>query len=237
MMAKLLLKGIRYVKCYSELSFGPRPQSLEQIIDYCRDRPVLMGQVRSEILGLGNLLKELAPTRSLEIGTNYGGTLLLLCALSAPKAKIISIDLPSGPFGGGYPKRKMPIFRRFPRSGQKLHLIRADSHAAETKEQVLRLLQGERLDYLFIDADHTYDGVAGDFKMYAPLVRRGGMIAFHDIVTHTRETRCEVERFWSEVKQQYQHREFVEHVNPGTLPVAVTGAPMETSGLGVLFVP
>lgn len=237
-MAKLLLKGIRYAKCYSELSFGPRPQSLEDIVDYCcGDRPVLMGQVRSEILGLGNLLKELAPKRSLEIGTNYGGTLLLLCALSAPKAKIISIDLPSGPFGGGYPKRKMPIFRRFPKSGQKLHLLRADSHAADTKEQVLRLLQRERLDYLFIDADHTYDGVWRDFKMYAPLVRSGGMIVFHDIVTHTKETRSEVERFWIEVKEQYQHREFVEHAKPGTVPVAVTGAPMETSGLGVLFVP
>src|ERR1700720_1121519 len=234
-MAKLLLKGIRYVKCYGELSLGPRPQSLEEIIDYCRDRPVLMGQVRSEILGLGNLLKELAPKRSLEIGTNFGGTLLLLCALSAPRAKIISVDLPSGPFGGGYPKRKMPIFRRFPRSGQKLHLIRADSHATETKEQVLRLLEGERLDYLFIDADHTYDGVRHDFNMYAPLVRSGGMIVFHDIVTHRKETRSEVERFWSEIKQQYQHREFVEHAEPGTVPVAVTGAPMETSGLGVLF--
>ena len=29
----------------------------------------------------------------------------------------------------------------------------------------------------------------------------------------------------------------VEYSNPGTVPVAVTGAPMETSGLGVLFVP
>lgn len=236
-MTQLLLKGFRYVKCYSELSFGPRPESLEEIIDYCCDRPVLMGQVRSEILGLGNLLKELVPKRSLEIGTNYGGTLLLLCALSAPKAKIISIDLPYGPFGGGYPKRKMPIFRRFPRSGQKLHLIRADSHTAETKEQVLRLLQGEPLDYLFIDADHTYDGVRRDFQMYAPLVRSGGIIAFHDIVTHRRETQSEVERFWSEIKLQYRHREFVEHSSPGTVPIAVTGAPMETSGLGVLFLP
>src|SRR5882757_308451 len=235
-MAKLLLKVIRYVKCYSELSFGPRPQSLEELIDYGRDRPVLMGQVRSEILGLGNLLKELVPKRSLEIGTNYGGTLLLLCALFAPKAKIISVDLPYGPFGGGYPKRKMPIFRRFPRHGQKLHLLRADSHAAETKEQVSRLLEGERLDYLFVDADHTYEGVWLDFEMYAPLVRSGGMIAFHDIVTHRKETRCEVERFWNEIKQKYRHLEFVEHSKPGAMPVAVTGAPMETSGLGVLFV-
>ncbi len=236
-MAKLLLKGIRYVKCYSELSFGARPQSLEEIVDYGRDRPVLMGQVRSEILGLGNLLKEFVPKRSLEIGTNYGGTLLLLCALSAPKAKIISVDLPNGPFGGGYPKRKMPIFRRFPRHGQKLHLLRADSHAAETKEQVSRLLESEQLDYLFVDADHTYEGVWRDFEMYAPLVRSGGMIAFHDIVTHRKETRCEVEGFWNEIKQKYRHVEFVEHSKPGAMPVAVTGAPMETSGLGVLFVP
>jgi predicted O-methyltransferase YrrM len=235
-MANLLLKGIRYVKCYSELSFGPRPQSLEEIIDYCCDRPVLMAQVRSEILGLANLLKELAPKRSLEIGTNYGGTLLLLCALSVPRAKVISIDLPSGPFGGGYPLNKIPIFRRFPRFGQRLHLLRADSHAADTKVQVLRLLEGERLDYLFVDADHTYDGVSRDFQMYAPLVRSGGIIAFHDIVTHTNARRNEVERFWNEIKQKYRHKEFVEHSKPGTVPVAVTGAHMETSGLGVLFV-
>lgn len=234
-MNRLLLKFARYVQCYSELSFGLRPESLEGLIDYCVDRPVLMGQVRSEILQLGNLLKELAPQRSLEIGTNYGGTLLLLCAVSAPRAKIISVDLPEGPFGGGYPKRKIPIFRRFARFGQKLHLLRANSHSPETKKDVERLLQNEPLDYLFVDADHTYEGIRRDFEMYAPLVRKGGMIAFHDIVTHKSGTQCEVERFWNEIKQEYRHREFVERPSAGGVPFAVTGAPMETSGLGVLF--
>jgi predicted O-methyltransferase YrrM len=234
-MKRFLLKCARYVQCYSELSFGLRPESLEGLIDYCVDRPVLMGQVRSEILQLGSLLKELAPRRSLEIGTNYGGTLLLLCTVSAPGAKVISIDLPNGPFGGGYPKRKIPIFRRFARFGQELHLLRANSHCLETKKDVERLLQNEPLDFLFVDADHTYEGVRRDFEMYAPLVRSGGMIAFHDIVTHKAETRCEVERFWNEIKGQYRYQEFVERPTPGTMPIAVTGAPMETSGLGVLF--
>jgi hypothetical protein len=112
------VKCAHYVQCYSELSLGLRPKSVEGVIDYCVDRPVLMGQVRSEILQLGNLLKQLAPKRSLEIGTNYGGTLFLLCTVSAPKAKIISLDLPFGPFGGGYPSRKIPIFRRFPDPGK-----------------------------------------------------------------------------------------------------------------------
>src|SRR3984957_18739430 len=157
-MARLFLKGYRYLKTYGELAFGQRPRTPGEAIDYCVDRPIMMAQVRSEIEELAKLIQAAAPKRSLEIGTNYGGTLFLLCTLSPPGAKIISLDLPSGPFGGGYPRRKIPLFRRFPTADQKLHLIRADSHAPETKERVLQILDGEKLDYLFIDADHTYDG-------------------------------------------------------------------------------
>jgi predicted O-methyltransferase YrrM len=236
-MPKLLLKGIRYLKCYGELAFGSRPETLEEAIDYCVDRPILMAQVRSEIVELGKILQAAAPKRSFEIGTNYGGTLLLLCAISPPEAKIISVDLPSGQFGGGYPRRKTPLFRKFPRAGQQLHLIRADSHAQETKERVMRILDGEPLDYLFLDGDHTYAGVQRDFEMYAPLVRSGGIVAFHDIVTYKRETECQVSRFWNEIKHHYRHREIVEDLNQGLPPIAITGASMETAGLGVLFMP
>jgi predicted O-methyltransferase YrrM len=236
-MAKLLLKGVRYIKCYSELTFGGRPDTLEGAIDYCVDRPILMAQVRSEIVQLARILQASAPKRSLEIGTNYGGTLFLLCTLSPPDAEIISVDLPSGPFGGGYPRRKVPLFRRFPRGSQRLHLIRADSHSPNTKEHVLQILDGEQLDYLFLDGDHTYGGVQRDFQMYAPLVRSGGMVAFHDITTYKRESECQVGKFWREIKHHYQHREIIEDVDEGSLPIAVTGSSMDTAGLGVLFMP
>ncbi len=108
-MQKLLLKGVRYIKCYTELAFGGRPDTIEATIDYCVDRPILMAQVRSEIVELGKLLQGVAPKRSLEIGTNYGGTLFLLCTVSPPGAQIISVDLGGGPFGGGYPRRKIPL--------------------------------------------------------------------------------------------------------------------------------
>jgi predicted O-methyltransferase YrrM len=236
-MPKLLLKGVRYLKCYSELAFGSRPETLEEAIDYCVDRPILMAQVRSEIVELGKILQAAAPKRSFEIGTNYGGTLLLLCAVSPPGAKIISVDLPSGRFGGGYPRRKTPLFRKFPHAGQQLHLIRADSHAQETKQRVMRILDGELLDYIFLDGDHTYAGVQRDFEMYAPLVRSGGIVAFHDIVTYNRETECQVSRFWNEIKHHYRHREIIEDQIQGSPPIAITGASMETAGLGVLFMP
>jgi predicted O-methyltransferase YrrM len=236
-MAKLLLKGIRYIKCYAELAFGGRPDNLEETVDYCVNRPILMAQARSEIVQLGKMLETLAPKRSLEIGTNYGGTLLLLCTLSASCAKIISLDLPSGQFGGGYPLRKIPLFRKFARAGQKLHLIRADSHSPETKERVLQILDGEQLDYLFLDGDHTYPGVQSDFQMYSPLVRSGGIVALHDIATYRPESKCQVAKFWSEVKNHYRHQEIIEQMDHGKPPVAVTGASMETAGLGVLFMP
>lgn len=236
-MAKLALKLARYVKTYGELALGERPRTIEEAIDYCADSPILISQVRSEIVGLGTLLQERAPKRSLEIGTNYGGTLFLLCALSPADAEIISLDLPFGEFGGGYPSRRIPLYRQFPKNGQKLHLLRADSHAAETKERVLKILDGEQLDYLFLDGDHTYGGVSRDFEMYAPLVRSGGMVAFHDIVTYDAHSRCEVVTFWNEIKQKYRHREFVEETPRGAEPVAITGSRMETAGLGVLYMP
>lgn len=222
-MSKLLLKSIRYLKCLSALSFGGRPGTLEEAIDFCVDRPILMAQVRSEIVELGKILQASPPRRSLEIGTNYGGTLLMLCTVSPPAAQIISIDLPSGRFGGGYPLRKIPLFRRFPRSGQRLHLVRADSHATETKHRVLRILAGEPLDYLFLDGDHTYDGVRHDFEMYASLVRSGGIVAFHDIAEHKQQKDCGVDKFWSEIKQRYQFREIIANTKQGW------------AGIGVLF--
>jgi len=38
----------------------------------------------------------------------------------------------------------------------------------------------EPLDVLFIDGDHTYDGVKKDFERHAPNVKPGGVILFHD---------------------------------------------------------
>jgi predicted O-methyltransferase YrrM len=224
-MSKLFKKGFRYLKTYRDLTFGVRPQTPGETVEYCEGRPILMAQVRSEIEGLGKLVQAIAPRRSLEIGTNYGGTLFMLCSLSPPGAKIISVDLPLGTFGGGYPRRKIPLYRKFPRNGQQLTLIRADSHLTETKRRVLELLGGEKLDYLFIDGDHTYEGVKKDFEMYSPLVRSQGLIAFHDVVEHRKERSCEVDKFWNEIKQHYGHREFIEDPNQGW------------AGIGVLFLP
>jgi len=167
-------------------------------------------QVKYEMAKLLEIVTEIKPRNLLEIGTANGGTLFLFAIASDPSAKIISVDLPGGPFGGGYPRWKIPLYKRFAKEGRKIYLIRDDSHSKQTLEKVKGILNGEMLDFLFIDGDHSYEGVKKDFEMYSPLVRSGGIIAFHDICPHPPETKCEVNKFWNEIKQSYKYVEIVE---------------------------
>jgi cephalosporin hydroxylase len=162
-------------------------------------------QIRYEIAKLLEIVVNFRPRVVLEIGTAAGGTLFLFTRAADPNAKIISIDLPGGPFGGGYPRWKMPLYKSFLQRSQEIYLIRRDSHDPRTLEEVKRILDRERVDFLFIDGDHTYEGVKRDFEMYSPLVREGGIVAFHDIVPGPPENVGGVPEFWNQIKTRYRH--------------------------------
>jgi len=168
------------------------------------------GQVYSEISGLIKILMKDKPKYVLEIGTANGGTLFLFSKLAHENAVIISIDLPGyGRFGSGYPLWKKQFYEGFASQKQKMHLLRADSHSELTRNAVRSILRRRQLDFLFIDGDHTYKGVRKDFEMYAPMVRRGGIIALHDIVAHPAYLDCGVDKFWEEIKSDYKHFEII----------------------------
>lgn len=40
-----------------------------------------------------------------------------------------------------------------------------------------------RIDFLHIDADHSYQGALSDFALYSPLMKQTGVISFHDTST------------------------------------------------------
>lgn len=170
-------------------------------------------QIKAEIFQLLKSLEKQTPKVVLEIGTAIGGNLFLFCRMAADDACIISIDLPGGCYGEGYPLWRAPLYKMFPAKNQKLHLIRADSHHAATLQKVARILNGLKIDFLFIDGDHTYEGVKQDFEMYQPLVKKGGIIALHDVVPHPAHTQCGVDRFWHEIKPRYAGKEIVNDCN------------------------
>jgi len=172
-------------------------------------------QVKEEILELLKILEKIKPKIILEIGTANGGTLFLFSRIADKNATIISIDLPGGKFGGGYPKWKIPLYKSFAKGNQKIYLIREDSHEEETLRLVKNILGNKKVDFLFIDGDHTYEGVKKDFEMYSQLVRKGGIIAFHDIVEGSTENVGGVPIFWKEIKKHYKHLEIIKDWNQG----------------------
>jgi len=158
-------------------------------------------QVGCEVERLLKILKRLKPKYILEVGTARGGTLLLWTRVAAEDAVIVSIDIPRGPFGGGYPWPRKLVYKLFAWGRQRIVLIREDSHSLETLEEVKKVLGGNRLDFLFIDGDHSYEGVKKDYELYSSLIREGGIVALHDIVPGPSELVGGVPRFWNELKQ------------------------------------
>jgi predicted O-methyltransferase YrrM len=182
-------------------------------------------QKRTEIRELFLRVRKLRPQAVLEIGTNNGGTLFLFCRAAAPDAVVISLDLPGGLFGGGYSTLRIPYYRAFGSRGQRVRLLRADSHSPASLAAVKRAATGRPIDFLFVDGDHAYDGVRQDFYTFGALVRPGGLIAFHDILPAPEEIGGGVPRFWAEVKNQYAAEEFVEDRNQGMMGIGLIQVP------------
>lgn len=159
-------------------------------------------QSQAEIAWLYGQVVKRAPRVVVEIGTCHGGTLYLWCQAAAPEAMVISIDLPEGKYGGGYRSCRAPFYQAFCKPLQYMHLLRCDSHAAETVQLVNQRLGGRPIDLLFIDGDHTYAGARKDFELYWPLVAPSGWVALHDIAPQPKDPSIEVWRLWGEIKQQ-----------------------------------
>ena len=174
-------------------------------------RPI---QVREEIKNLLLILDKVKPKVVLEIGTARGGTLLLFSNIAEEEATLISVDL--------YQTiEKRILFRYIKKVKQKIYLIQGDSHSIETLRKIKAILRDNKVDFIFIDADHSYEGVKKDFEMYSLLVRKGGIIAFHDIIPSGYPT---VYKFWNEEKEKYEYLEIIKNRNQNCY------------GIGIIFI-
>ncbi len=172
-------------------------------------------QKAEEIEWLFELVSEQRPKTLLEIGMDEGGTLFLWTRAAAADAHLIAIDTrPPGPIGLWSP---FPLVRRgFAREDQRIDLLMAaDSHEPATASRVQKLLSGQKIDLLFIDGDHSYEGVWQDFRKYSPLVRPGGLIAFHDVSQRTTPATEGTALFWQEFKADHETDERVAGGEPG----------------------
>ncbi len=175
-----------------------------------------------ELTEFPRMLQMKPPRAVLEIGTAQGGVFWLLCRLAAPDATLVSLDLPPDERHSGGQRISIDL-QSMKKPGQTIYVVHGNSHDPGTPNRVAGLLGGRPLDLLFIDGDHSYEGVSQDYHMYSPLVQARGIIAFHDIVK-THWPGCQVDRFWNELA-----------MNASLQPRAIFGrVPSHFGGIGVV---
>lgn len=197
--SKLIL-GQEVIAAVDEfLETGRIQKSTEVIVD--ESYYLGMVQNHAEIIEATKFVRSLGIKNFMEIGTDQGGTFAIWSKVSAGDGIRISLDMPHGHFGRA--DYDVNLRDQYLKSlGSNVTMIHGDSHKQEMKVTVKVILGGAQLDFLFIDGDHTYEGVKQDYEMYRDLVKPGGWIGFHDIrdTEFHRNANCRVDQLWSELE-------------------------------------
>jgi cephalosporin hydroxylase len=173
--------------------------------------------------------KKLKVQKFVEIGSLYGWTLQHFIHYSDNSSIAVAIDLPVRQFvgPGDYRVEKQEynyksVWPKWAKEKNcKLYLIPDESQKPQTLEKTKSIFNNEQIDFLFIDGNHMYTAVQKDYEMYGPLVRKGGIIAFHDI---GKNEEGGVYMLWDQIKTKYpSYKEFLYEKN-------------QEKGIGLLYV-
>jgi hypothetical protein len=134
----------------------------------------------------------------LEIGSAAGQSLRYLAGWMRPGAKIRAIDL--GAFPEAACEMKGISVRRaldqaiatLCENGFDAKVLYADSHSEAAETWARAHMPEGGYDLVFIDGDHTFDGVTKDYQTYGPM---GRMVALHDI----NDTSTDVPVLWNKI--------------------------------------
>lgn len=168
----------------------------------------IIKQDEKEIMAFVDFLVAGPPIKNvLEIGTYCGGTATIWALMVEPNdGRVFCVDVLFNHKG------MAPIYRGT-RLASFIREFQGKSQDPRIIDSIKKHLAGEPVDLLFIDADHSDRAVRGDYRNYSPFVRKGGWIAFHDIVNST----VEVKKLWGELKAKFESREFIVGAGIGVI--------------------
>lgn len=172
------------------------------MFDHLRQHYNTPVQCKAEFWGLFRKVQDANARRILEVGVERGGTIGFWDIIAGNEGRVVGLDT----------HINIP-FEFQPNS--EFTLLEGNSHAADVIQQVKEMLP--EVDFLFIDGDHSYEGVKADWENFSPLVKPGGLIAFHDIVDEG------VGPFWLEIEAAHKTERL--HEQSGGI------------GIGVVYVP
>lgn len=174
--------------------------------------PVPVYQDPGELEQLRAAVRGLQAKRVLEIGSLFGGT--LWCWMQdAPGALVLSIDAGVEHYDTRW--NEIESLRRVvwpfwaQQAGCELVQVRGLSQATDS---VTTALYNAPFDFIFIDGGHRYTEARTDFDLYYPMLREGGLLAFHDI-SYPDSPQFGCGRVWREARAQAGR--WAEYVRPG----------------------
>jgi len=121
-----------------------------------------------EIPVLVSLIRSVNPSRYAELGTRFGAS-LCVAHRAAPECVLISIDLQSAREWRALPNHP-PVPPLPP------HVF----YRADTRHMILPPELRHSCNVVFVDADHTFDGVANDTRLAFEMIAPGGIAIWHD---------------------------------------------------------
>lgn len=218
---QVMRQGVQRLK---ESSIWPKPTNwslVRQQLDTIKDSGELYQlaekefgilQVPLEIVSLLDYVAATKPKTVGEIGLKHGGNSFMFLRKLENATLYLGMDLVLN---------NISKLRYYRRSSQEIHTLEGNSQLTAVVNKAERILNGRKFDFLFIDGDHEYNGVLEDLIQWYSLVRPGGLIAFHDIVpdeeakTGIRPKNSliwggGVYRFWAQIKDHFEHKEFVK---------------------------
>lgn len=137
-----------------------------------------------------SLVEAVNPQVIVEIGVKEGGTLNFWKHIVPTTGLVVGIDT------GNTVKWCLNC-------APHVKFIEGDSLNISTYRKFQQELQGRPVDFLFIDGGHEYREAKSDFYTYGWHVRKGGLIALHDInLDSVGEERGAVKHFWQEIKDR-----------------------------------
>ncbi len=138
--------------------------------------PVLARHLRNGGRGcLAEAMRDMGVKRGVEIGTRRGRSAELWCK-TIPGLDLTCID----PYTVYHTRRSQEGQDAiFAEATQRMAAVGARIIRAKSVDVANEFKDGS-LDFVNIDGDHTFDAAALDIIMYAPKVRRGGLILIHD---------------------------------------------------------